>query len=455
MAVLGGDHYSSGLTGALIAAVIWVVMLLTSLYASDTILLEASRAREVSRETYPQLFNVVEEMVIAGSLPAMPKVYVVADPAPNAFAMGKSPQKSHLCVTAGLLALCSRDELQGVVAHEIGHIMNRDVLYMTVAASMLGSVLLLSDYFLRSLRYSAVRFTSRSGKAGKAAGKSAGVFLLVAVLLAVLGPVFARILYFSISRKREFLADATSARLTRYPEGLASALDKIGKYPGSLSAAPAVTAPFCIVNPGSQSLSDSVMSTHPPLSQRIKILRAMSRGAGYLDYLKAYVEVTRNRAALVPQSDLKDAGHVDIRAPHDEPFTQPQVEEVRRRAGEIIRAMNDFYFITCPCGVKLKLPPEFAGREATCPRCGRKHEVKKPDAGTFAGVLRSTAAMDSPRQAREQKVEIVPGKWQSISCQVCGHPYEISPRFSGSRLTCSSCGSVIRFSPAASEGAQG
>jgi heat shock protein HtpX len=451
MSFVDEHHPFAGIIGAFIAAAIWVAMLLMSLYASDGVLLEVSRAKEVSKETYPQLFNVVEEMVIAGSLPAMPRIYLVGDPAPNAFAMGKSPEKSYLCVTAGLLAMCSRDELQGVVAHEIGHIMNRDVLYMTVAASMLGSILLLSDMFLRSFRYSALRFAGKSRKAGAAAG----VLILLSLLLAILGPVLARILYFSISRKREYLADATSARLTRYPEGLASALEKMGQYPGSLSAAPAVTAPFYIVNPGRQKLTGGVFDTHPPLLNRIRILRGMTNGAGYTDYLYAYANVTRQHTPLIPDGDMRGLSEVELRKASDEAggTEVPAPDEVKRKAGEIIRAMNDFIFITCPCGMKLKFPPEYAGRQAACPRCRRMHTVQKPDAHTFSGMLHSSSAMGSGApgskvQARAQDVQYQPGQWQKITCAVCGHGYEISPCFGGSRLTCSGCGSVIRLTPA-------
>lgn len=461
MAFADAYHPYAGLAGAGAAALIWVVMLLASLYASDSVLLSISSAHEVDKDTYPQLYNVVEEMVIAGSLPAMPKVYVVDDPAPNAFAMGKSPKDSHVCVTAGLLAVCSRDELQGVVAHEIGHIVNRDVLYMTVAATMLGSILLISEVFLRSFRFSTMRYTSRSRRSG---GKGAAAILLISLVFAILAPILARILYFTISRKREYLADATSARFTRYPEGLASALEKIGNSTVKLMDSQSVTAPFYIVNPSRQSIHDSVFATHPPLSERITILRAMSQGAGYLDYMKAYIKVTRKRRALIPAADLKEPGRVGIRPPHEEgaaALLSPA--ESRRRAGDIMRAVNDFAFVTCLCGLKIKLPPEYAKDTILCPRCKRMHSVPKPDAGSTGAVLAASAAMSSlgpahperaeqeyngQGQASSQEVELTPGKWQTITCRTCGHPYEISPRFGSRKLVCSGCGSLILFSRA-------
>lgn len=452
-------HPYAGLAGAAAACGVWVVMLCVSLFASDRVLLGLSHAREVTREMYPQLHNVVEEMAIAGSLPALPRIFVVDDPAPNAFAMGKSPEKSFICVTAGMLAMCGRDELQGVVAHEISHILNRDVLYMTVAATMLGSILLLSDMFIRSFRYSSTaRLASRSRRAG---GRAAGPLIIVSLILAIIGPILARVLYFSISRRREYLADATSARLTRYPEGLACALEKIGQSTELLSVAPAATAPFYIVNPYRQHISGSAFATHPPLQERVKILRAMSRGAGYLDYLRAYVQVTNRRRALLPASDLAEADRVDIRQASRDSSAPATRAESARRAGDIIRAMNGFAFITCTCGLKLKLPPEYPGDRIACPRCRRELAVHKPDIQAAGAVLSASSAMGGPARAGEdcstqgkrdpqavQESRFTPGKWQKITCEACGHDYEISPRFNGRKLTCSGCGSTIRVAPA-------
>ncbi|MGI6387177.1 MAG: M48 family metallopeptidase [Desulfomonilia bacterium] len=456
-------HPFAGLIGAALAGAVWIAMLLMSLFASDTILLGLSRAHEVSRETYPQLFNVVEEMVIAGALPGMPRIFVVDDPAPNAFAMGKSPEKSCICVTAGLLAMCTRDELQGVVAHEISHILNQDVLYMTVAATMLGSILLLSDIFTRSFRYtSTVRLASRSRRAG---GRAAGPLLIVSLVLAVIGPILARVLYFSLSRKREYLADATSARLTRYPEGLASALQKIGESADTLTTAPSATAPFYIVNPYRQHLGNSAFATHPPLEERIRILRAMSLGAGYLDYHRAYVEVTRRREKLFPASELQDVGRVGIREDGQTSApVRPARTESARRAGDIIRALNGFAFITCPCGLKIKLPPEYREARFVCPRCRRAHLVNRPDGKAVCSVLSGSAVMSrqasagraeplnrSGRGGRDapmpQEVCYQPGAWQKITCAGCGHEYEISPRFRARRMVCSGCGATIRLAP--------
>lgn len=465
MALADQYHPGATLVSAAAAGAIWAVLLLVALYGADDVLLGLSGAREVTRETYSQLINVVEEMVIAGSLPAMPRVFVSDDPSPNAFAVGRSPEKSCICVTAGLLALCGRDELQGVVAHEIGHIMNRDVLYLTVAATMLGSILLLSDVFLRSMRFSS---TARlSSRPRRSAGKAAGPLLLVALVLAVIGPILARVLYFTISRKREFLADATSARLTRYPEGLASALEKIGKSPLSVSTASSASAPFYIVDPYRQHAIGGAFATHPPLSERIRILRAMSHGAGYSDYLKAYVQVTGRRRSLVPASDIAGQGaRVDIRpASRETALAQASIAEPARRAGDIIRAMHGFAFITCGCGLRIKIPPEYPRNRITCPRCGRRHAVLKPEGGVAVEVLTASSAMadcsragaggaqpEAGRPRAPQAERFTPGRWQKITCACCGHDYELSPVFSGRKLICSGCGSTILLTPAGGTG---
>jgi heat shock protein HtpX len=465
MALADAYHPHAALIGAAAAGVVWAVLLLAALFGSDEVLLGLSRAREVTRDVYPQLLNVVEEMVIAGSLPCMPRVFVVDDPSPNAFAVGKSPEKSCICVTAGLLALCGRDELQGVVAHEIGHIMNRDVLYMTVAATMLGSILLLSDVFLRSFRFtSTARLSSRPRRG---AGKAAGPLLLVALVLAVIGPILARVLYFTISRKREYLADATSARLTRYPEGLASALEKIGQSPLRVSTASSASAPFYIANPYRQHISGGAFATHPPLGERIRVLRSMSHGAGYVDYLKAYVQVTGRRRSLVPASDLAGKGaKADIRpASREAGPAQASAADSARRAGDIIRAMNGFAFITCGCGLRIKVPPEYPRDRIACPRCGRGHAVSKPDGGAVGEVLAASSAMgacspagaggsnpEAGRPRAPQAVRFTPGKWQKVTCACCGHTYELSPVFGGRRLTCSGCGSTILVTPTGEAG---
>ena len=218
---------NGGTFGLLIAGGIWLILAIISFSSGDQILLSASNAVPVTHDVHPQLFNIVEEMSIAAGLP-MPKVYIINDHAPNAFATGRNPKSASIAVTAGLLAKMNRDELQGVVAHEMSHILHRDILYVTLAGIMLGAVAMLSHIFMRSMFYSSMGGSRRrySG-GGKGSGGGAALMLLLAIVAAILVPILTQLLYFALSRKREYLADAGAVRLTRYPEGLASALEKL------------------------------------------------------------------------------------------------------------------------------------------------------------------------------------------------------------------------------------
>ncbi len=369
-----------GIFGLMIATVIWVILTLVSLSSGDQILLAASRAQPVTHDVHPQLFNVVEEMKIAAGLPKMPKIYIINDPAPNAFATGRNPENASVAVTAGLLARLNRDELQGVIAHEISHILHRDVLFVTLAGIMLGSIVLLSQVFLRGMFYSSMgsrrRYSSGSGGGG---GSAQLVMLIIAILAAILAPIFAYLLYFALSRRREYLADAGGARLTRYPEGLASALEKIANDPSpQLASANKVTAPMYIANPfkkkGQRKLSDWT-STHPPISERIKILRNLSQGASFKEYSDAFTNVTKTKT-VVPVAALKKED-VPLRQAGPETTAKERAENQMRQIGDIMRKVNQFVFLTCACGLKLKIPPNFKGQNVKCPRCNKMHDISR------------------------------------------------------------------------------
>ena len=236
--------------GIFIALCIWVLLSVISYTAGDSIILSASNAKKVTRDVHPRLFNIVEEMKISANLQAMPQIYIIDDPAPNAFATGKNPEKSSIAVTAGLLSALNRDELQGVIAHEMSHIINRDVLYVTFAGIMLGSIVILSEVFLRSLWYSGGSSRRyRVSSSSKSGGQAQAIIMVIAIVVAILAPIMARLFYFALSRKREYLADASAVRLTRYPEGLASALDKISNTNINFAAANKITAPMYIAMP--------------------------------------------------------------------------------------------------------------------------------------------------------------------------------------------------------------
>jgi len=369
-----------GLIGVGVAAVLWLVLTLVSFSSGDQILLAASGARPVTHEVHPQLFNIVEEMKIAAGLPAMPKIYIINDPAPNAFATGRSPQSASLAVTAGLLGRLNRDELQGVVAHEISHILHRDILYVMLAGVMLGGVVLLSQIFLRGMLHGSARSHRRYSSQGRGGGQAQLVMVVIALVAAILAPLMAQLLYFAVSRRREYLADAGAARLTRYPEGLASALEKIAGDPApQLTTANDATAPMYIVNPfkkrGKMDLS-AWTSTHPPIAERVRILRRMSQGASYKDYAQAFTTVTHSRNP-VPGAALT-AEAVPLRSAQAE-GTQPQKLPAQvHQIGDIMRKVNGFVFLTCACGLKIKVPPEFRAPTVQCPRCRRTLPLQAP-----------------------------------------------------------------------------
>jgi heat shock protein HtpX len=363
---------AGGLFGLMVATAIWIVLTLISFSSGDQILLTASRAKLVNHDVHPQLFNVVEEMKIAAGLPAMPKIYIINDSAPNAFATGRNPESASVAITAGLLSRLNRDELQGVIGHEISHILNRDILFVTLAGIMLGSIVLLSQLFLRGMFYSSMGGSRRrySG-GGKGGGEAQIVMLVIAILAAILAPIMAYLLYFALSRRREYLADAGSARLTRYPEGLASALEKISSDPSpQLASVNKVTAPMYIVNPfkkkGQMKLSD-LTSTHPPISERIRILRNMTHGASYRDYSNAFSEVTHTKT-IIPAAALTKE-EVGLRQAEAKAEKEQRLQTQIRQAGDIMRKVNQFVFLTCVCGLKLKIPPNFKGDHVQCPRC--------------------------------------------------------------------------------------
>ncbi len=375
----GGAYFSEGggFIGIFFAFVIWGILSLISYYSGSKILLAVSGAKEVTREVHPQLFNVVEEMKISAALPAMPKIYIINEIAPNAFATGIKPENSAVAVTAGLLARLNRDELQGVIAHEVSHIVNRDVLFMTFAGIMLGSIVLISEVFLRSLWFSGGgRYSSKSSKSS---GQGQMIIMIVAIVFAILAPILAQLLYFAISRKREYLADASAVRYTRYPEGLASALEKISDNSIELKTANKVTAPMYIVNPlkpKGQKLTD-LTSTHPPISERVRILRNISGGANYNDYQNAFNKIKRSNVPIIPSSGLIDKTEIGLKEIEITPAPLLIQKQTKRDTGDIMMKVNNYSFIDCSCGLKIKIPPDFKKNELFCPRCGRKHSLQK------------------------------------------------------------------------------
>ena len=369
-----------GFFGLIIATAIWLILTLVSFSSGDQIFLAASKAKPVTHDVHPQLFNVVEEMKIAAGLPAMPKVYIINDRAPNAFATGRNPKSASVAVTAGLLGRLNRDELQGVIAHESSHILHRDILFVTLAGIMLGSIVLLSQVFLRGMFYSSMTGSRRRYSSGSGGGGQAQLIMLViAIVAAILAPIMAYLLYFALSRRREYLADAGAARLTRYPEGLASALEKIANDPSpQLATVNKVTAPMYIVNPFKKKkqmkLSD-LTSTHPPISERVKILRNMTHGASLKDYSDSYSAVTKARPVIPPTALTKE--DIALRQAEAKAEKEQRLEKQMHQVGDIMRRVNSFVFLTCLCGLKLKIPPNYKPNKVKCPKCNNVLTVPK------------------------------------------------------------------------------
>ncbi|NLV41772.1 MAG: M48 family metalloprotease [Candidatus Hydrogenedentes bacterium] len=398
-----------GLIGMAVALGVWGVQALTAYTAGAQMLMAASGAKKLSKADSPQLFNVVEEMSIAAMLPKPPEIYLIEDMGLNAFAAGRDPQHASVAVTAGLLARLNRDQLQGVIAHEISHIVHRDVLYMTMMGVMAGTIIMLTDLFYRMTAHSLRMSGTRRYRSSKSQGGGAYllVLFLVSLVLMIVAPLLAQLIYFACSRRREYLADAGAAVLTRYPEGLASALEEISGN-AALESKNRVTAPMYIINPLTPegAAFSSLTSTHPPVEKRIAVLRGMAGGVSYKTYADAWGRLDSGGAKM-PASLLAASGAAPAARPAARPasgadriplpaaaaavFQQPRpaaapdTPEIRvaraRDAGDLVRRMNHFLFITCPCGAKLKIPPEYAHPRVRCPRCHAVHSVASARAG--------------------------------------------------------------------------
>ncbi len=273
-----GEAMGWGYGALILAFILAAAMALFGYFGGDKMVLAVSRAQPASRERHAQLYNITEELTIASGLP-MPRLYIIPDDnAPNAFAAGRNPRHASVAVTTALLDRLNRQELQGVIAHELSHVGNYDILFATLVGILVGTVVILADFFLRSLIWGGGR---RRGRSASSSGKGGAILMLIAVVLAILAPIFAKLIQLATSRQREYLADASAAKMTRYPEGLASALEKIAVSPAKLESANRGTAHFYIVNPlkvGGRKRSQ-LWSTHPDVAERVKRLRALASSA--------------------------------------------------------------------------------------------------------------------------------------------------------------------------------
>ncbi len=255
------------------AVIFSIVMNFISYWYSDKIVLAMNRAVPVEKKDNPELYNIVENLSITAGLP-MPKIYLVKEKQPNAFATGRNPKHAVVAVTEGLLEKLDRSELEGVIAHEMSHIGNKDILLSTMVVVLVGFISIISDMFLRSMFWGGFR-----NRDDREEGRLGAILMLVGIALAILAPISAMLIQFAISRKREFLADASGALLTRYPEGLAKALEKISKDVTPMKVANNSTSHLWIDNPlkGRKKMDwlTKLFMTHPPIEERINALRGL------------------------------------------------------------------------------------------------------------------------------------------------------------------------------------
>jgi heat shock protein HtpX len=472
MNVQAGDGVHSvpilgGIFGMVIAGGIWAIMTAVAYYNGSKLLMAASGAREIQKQDHPQLFNVVEEMTIASGMGKMPAVYIIDDPALNAFATGRDKDHAAVAITSGLLARLNRDQLQGVIAHEMGHIINRDVLFMQMLGIMAGTIVIISDIYVRGMFYSSLaggRRRSRSSSGGKG-NQAQAIMMILALVLAILSPILAQVIYLAASRQREYLADAQSAVLTRYPEGLASALEVIERDSQQLQRVNRTTAPMFICNPykkqaGKQALSGaSLMRTHPPTEERIRVLRSMAGNASYAEYQRASQSV--GVETNVPASALAAGPGAAIREASPEAKAEQKKAEKTakwRQATDALRSANNFAFLACACGLRLKLPPNFKKNNVTCPKCHRELAIPvaaMAAAGALGDTLENVTQTPPPVPKRGKRAESEPlvvkrqpGAWTTFKCS-CGQTNNLSPSLSADTVKCRKCGRTIQIQNAA------
>ncbi len=414
-----GVPWYLGVTAAVVLAIVSGAI---SYYGGGRIVLALSGARNIAKADNPMLFNVVDEMSIAAGLP-MPDVYIMDDSAPNALATGRKPEEAAIAVTTGLLEKLNRDELQGVIAHEMSHIRNYDILFMTMMAVLVGAIALLCDAFLRITWYGRGRYR------GRGRGPAAGIMTLIALILAVLAPIIGKLIQLAASRRREHLADASSALLTRYPAGLASALRRIAGDPDVLEVANRATQHMYIVNPlkTAQQRAQSLWSTHPAIEERIERL---------------------DRMAFADTSLVAQVSHSAPAAAAPEPAPQ-------RATGPMDAVMPGS--ILAPAALAAAAVPSPAPtRGSPCPRCseplaqaklkGRKLQVCKACGGVWIGtddlthLMKTTPA--SLVAADTKFANLVGVGWNRVGpkrCPQCGEKLAIARAAGGARVIVDRC----------------
>lgn len=397
------------LHGIFYSIILWIIMLIVAFLSGKNAILALNHAKKIPTGANRILENVVEEMSIAAGLPKRPDIYIIDCPMPNAFATGMTPKNSAIAVTTGLLTTLDRDELQAVVAHEIAHIVNRDTMYMLFAGIMLGTIMLIADSVGRGFLRAGCR---RSSGCSRSNGGGAQIIIIIIALLAmIIAPIAARIFYYSLSKKREFLADACAVQFTRYPQGLATALAKISGSIYVFRDADRLTSAMYIVHPldteiiykNRYSIFGDLFSTHPPTEKRIEVLQKMV-GADFNAYNQAFRKV--GRKTIMKKEELYGVKPLAIKKPHEgkqskadgslvseavviaavgtladtiqkEKEEKKEILERKRDAVDTVWKANNYIFKQCDCGTKLKFPQEYKGQEFACPHCGKVISVEE------------------------------------------------------------------------------
>ena len=369
--------YYGTFAGLLISFICFIGIIIYTKFNASKFFLNQVGATPTKKDDLPVLHNVVEEMSISASLGFIPKIYIINSEIPNAFSVGINEKNAAVAVTVGLLSNLNRDELQGVIAHEIAHIKNLDSLYLMYAGVIFGVVVCISDTIIRGF------FRSRNRKGG-------GAGILIALILALISPILVKLLYLTISRKREYLADACACQYTRYPTGLASALNKISNFSYSgdkneviknekMNSNKIVSCMYIhnFLQKEKPNFLDELFSTHPSTKKRIEVLKQM--GASDIEeYNKVYRAVVSDKALINNKNLIKmNIESIPIVAPLvEQTETKEETRIIRQRKAKdgLKKAMN-YKVIHCDCDTKLKIPPELKISEITCPNCNKVHKI--------------------------------------------------------------------------------
>ncbi len=339
------------------------VTLIIASHDSKNVFLKLSNARFALRAYYPKLFNIVQEMSIASGLSTMPEIYIIDEDSPNAFACGKDPQTASVVVTKGLLARLNRDELQAVVAHEISHIVNRDILYLLYTSCLLGCMVFISDFVIKFLRSCSNRRSFNGG----------AIYIIPFVLISLVLVALSKIFYFCLSKKREYLADACAVQFTRNPMALANALKKIDEEQTYFVNTNPITSAMFIVSP-----LNNKEKTHPPIEKRIQILLRLS-SCNIAAYNNSYKKVLGKKSSIVSKKIIDKPSYSKVIPIVATTLANQTVQDKianHREAYDTMLKMENYIFIKCDCDTKLKVPKELKGQKIPCPHCKKMHLIK-------------------------------------------------------------------------------